>query len=81
MFFLFSPFKRQPQKMVKHTQRIHRLLPTNCLRVFDHFVRLALKGLTFYHVLLSGIDGNYDQDIFLFVSIKSKIVLTSGHGK
>ena len=31
--------------MVKHPQTIRRLLPTNCLSVFDHFVRLALKGL------------------------------------
>ena len=32
--------------MVKHTQTIRRLMPTNCLIVFDHFVGLALKGLT-----------------------------------
>ena len=31
--------------MVKHTQTIHRLLLTNCLSVFDHFVGLVLKGL------------------------------------
>ena len=31
-------FKRQPHKMVKHTQTIRRLLPTNCLSVFDHFM-------------------------------------------
>ena len=31
--------------MDKHTQTIHRLLPTNCLNVFDHFLGLALKGL------------------------------------
>ena len=31
--------------MVKHTQAIRRVLPTNCLSVFDHFVELALKGL------------------------------------
>ena len=31
--------------MVKHTQTIRWLLPTNCLRVFDHFVGLAIKGL------------------------------------
>ena len=30
--------------MIKHTQTIRRL--TNCLSVFDHFVGLALKGLT-----------------------------------
>ena len=45
-------FKRQPQKMAKHTQTIRRHfadkmfeLPTNCLSAFDHFVGLALKGL------------------------------------
>ena len=32
--------------MAKHTQTIRRLLSTNCLSVFDHFVGLALKGLT-----------------------------------
>ena len=31
--------------MVKHTQTVRQLLPTNCLSVFDHFVLLALKGL------------------------------------
>ena len=31
--------------MVKHTQTIHRLLPTNCLNVFGHFVGLVLNGL------------------------------------
>ena len=31
--------------MVKHNQTIRRLLPTNCLSVFDHFVGLALEGL------------------------------------
>ena len=31
--------------MVKHPQTIFRLLPTNCVSVFDHFVGLALKGL------------------------------------
>ena len=28
--------------MVKHTQAIRRLLPTNCLNVSDHFVGLVL---------------------------------------
>ena len=41
------PFKRQSQKMVKHTQTIRRQQPTNCLSVFDHFVGLALNGLKF----------------------------------
>ena len=33
--------------MVKQTQTIRQLLPTNSLSVFDHFVGLALKGLRF----------------------------------
>ena len=32
--------------MVKHTQKIRRQEPTNCLDVFDDFARFALKGLT-----------------------------------
>ena len=32
--------------MVKYTQTNVRLLPTDCLSVFDHFVGLAFKGLT-----------------------------------
>ena len=32
--------------MVKHTQKIRRQQPTNCLSVFNHFVKLALKGLS-----------------------------------
>ena len=39
------PIKRQSHKMVKHTQKIRRKKPTNCLSVFDHFVGLVLKGL------------------------------------
>ena len=31
--------------MVKRTQTIRKLLPTNCLGVFDHFVGLALKEI------------------------------------
>ena len=35
-------------KKVKHTQIICRLLLTNCLSVFDHFMGLALKGLKLF---------------------------------
>ena len=37
----------QPDRMVKQTQTIRRLLPTNCLSVFDQLKRLnvqAVKG-------------------------------------
>ena len=36
----------QPHKMVKHTQTIRRQKLTNCLSVYDHFVRLALKWIS-----------------------------------
>ena len=39
--------------MFRHTQTIRRLLPTNYLSVFEHFVGLALKGL--WYVLLNHI--------------------------
>ena len=42
---LLKPFRHQPHNMVKHTQTISRLLPTNCLSVSENFVGLALKGL------------------------------------
>ena len=45
----FQTFKRQLHKMVKHTQAIRRQQPMNFMSVFDHFVVLALKGLTFSH--------------------------------
>ena len=35
--------KRQPHKMVKHTQAIHRQQRTNCSSMLDHFVGLALN--------------------------------------
>ena len=45
MFLKAYTFKSQPHRMVKCTQTIRWQLPTNCLSVFDHFVRLVLKGL------------------------------------
>ena len=33
--------------MVKHTLTIRRVLPTNYLSVFDHFMGLAFKWLSF----------------------------------
>ena len=44
MKMCFKPFKRQPHKMVKHTQTIRRQKPTGCLSVLDHFVEWRLKG-------------------------------------
>ena len=41
------PFKCQPGKMIKYTETIRREMRTNSLSVFDHFVGLTLKGLSF----------------------------------
>ena len=40
--------------MVKRTQIIHLLLPTNCLSVVDHFVGLVLHGLTYLTRIFDG---------------------------
>ena len=40
--------------MVKPTQTINRLFPTNCLSVFVHFVGLALKELGEFAKILAG---------------------------
>ena len=42
---LLDNVKRQPHKMVKHTQTIRRQQLINCLSVIDHFMGLALKEL------------------------------------
>ena len=44
--------------MVKHTQNIRRLLPTNCLSMFDHFKGLALKGLSLEEWILGISEGS-----------------------
>ena len=48
--------------MVKHTQIIRRQKPTNCVIVFDHFLRLALKGLsnTIQNILNNVAEDNTD---------------------
>ena len=44
-----NPLSAKPHKMIKHTQTIRWLLPTNRLNVFDHSVGLALKVLRLSH--------------------------------
>ena len=62
--------------MVKRTQTIRRLLPTNCLSVFDHFVKLTLKGLIGLDV---DIDTNMQNIAYLgkIMSICNKQHLTN----
>ena len=50
--------------MVKHTQTIRRQKSMNCLRVFDHFVGLALKRLRNTFPI------HWSLDAFLLVQFK-----------
>ena len=50
--------------MVKHTQTIRRQQPTDCSSVFDHFVKLALKGLI---SLYNSAFGELYEVLFLFI--------------
>ena len=52
--------------MVKHTQTIRRLLPTNCLSVFDHFVGLAR---TFVFLLFTSASAFSVTRYFLFQAL------------
>ena len=52
VYHFFDLLSVNPHKMVKHTQIICGLLPTNYLSVFDHLVVLALKGLRFCMMLV-----------------------------
>ena len=44
--------KRQPYKIVKHSQTIRLQQRKNCLSVFDHFVGLVLKGFVVIQLFL-----------------------------
>ena len=47
-FFLFNPLNANPEKWSNTLKQIVGKLPTICLSVFDHFMNLALKGLTLW---------------------------------
>ena len=46
--YLLNPLSADPEKWSNTLKQIVGNLPTICLSVFDHFMNLALKGLTFY---------------------------------
>ena len=43
---LINPLRANPEKWSNPLKQIVGNLPTICLSVFDHFINLALKGLT-----------------------------------
>ena len=59
-------------KMVKHPQTIPRLLATDCLSAFDHFVGLALKGLTLSCMMLKN-GRTYLKDFSVITMCSSKL--------
>ena len=63
-------------EMVKHTQTICQQNPATCLSVFDHFVRLALKGLILSSVKYFTNTSHQERKKEDLRSIVSKIYLT-----
>ena len=62
----FNPLSTNPTKWSNTLKQFVGKLPTNCLSVFDHFVKLAFKGLTrntHYFEFLQKCGGNKLQHI------------------
>ena len=49
---LINPLNSNPEKWSNKLKQIVGHLPTICLSVFDHFMNLALKGLSFFNDLV-----------------------------
>ena len=50
---IFNPLSANPTKWPNTFKPFAGNLATNCLSVFGHFVKLALKGLTLDHLEIS----------------------------
>ena len=51
----FNPLSANPTKWPNTLKQFVGKLPTNCLSVFDHFVKLALKGLSNDQLVMTAI--------------------------
>ena len=51
-----NPLSANPEKWSNTLKQIVGNLPTICLSVFDHFMNLALKGLTSYRGFLCEVE-------------------------
>ena len=49
---VFNPLSSNPTKWTSTLKQFVGKLPTNCLSVFDHFVKLELKGLRHKEIIL-----------------------------
>ena len=65
--------------MVKHTQTVRRQQATNCLSVFDHFVKLALKGLKYLLTFPSPVNSlhtyNFNARTYAKLFVFSEVVI------
>ena len=61
--------------MIKHAQTIRRQQPTNCLNMFDHFVKLALKVLTKKNITLMKMLNNNVPKIDILDTLVSTLAL------
>ena len=57
----FNPLSANPTKWSNTLKQFVANLSTNCLSVFDHFVKLALKGLKNYDFRIHLCDLSYDD--------------------
>ena len=65
--------------MIKYTQTIRLQQPTNCLSVFDHFVKLVLKGLSNFQstiILQEAIIKKQLRIIFVMLQEKRRVVVS-----
>ena len=65
---VLNPLSANPTKWSDTLKQFVGNLPTNCLSVFDDFVKLALKGLSYQKKLLFLL-----LEIYLFVTKKSRV--------
>ena len=65
---VLNPLNANPTKLSNTLKQFVGNLPTNCLSVFDHFMKLALKGLSYQKNVLFLLLG-----IYLFVTKKLRV--------
>ena len=62
---LFDPLSSSPTEWSNTLKQFVGKVPTNCLSLFDHFVGLALKGLSYLKTDTSAFLKRSTTDIFL----------------
>ena len=65
----FNPLSANPTKWSNTLKQFVSNLPMNCLTVFDHFVKLALKGLSIDELPLKGTTVFLKADLFKRLSL------------